>query len=271
VGEGSRYGGGVLACNAHTRRCPLPYVPNAAPRACAAHARTETHTHTHTHTHTQGVRAKVLGPGGRETEVMLEGDLKLGLALCKSTAELERHGPVIKHSLRYVCMPCVGACSCACACRVYMRARARETGGSWFLSSVVNMRVCVCASSGRHCGRKTCRQRWSLLPSSLHVPTPRRRYWSSPCFRSSQRSRRPNPRPALGRKRRNPRAVEANLCLLLPLLITLASPPLRLVPASQTQRFEEPRLPRDSGAAARMCSQRMLSHMLIATPPESAA
>ena len=139
------------------------------------HART--HGNTHTHTHTQGVRAKVLGPGGRETEVMLEGDLKLGLALCHSTAQLERHGPVIKHFLRYLCMPCVGACACACACRVCMRARARATGGcgfralfSWFresflpsacargtwvstwVSSVVNIRVrvwaCVRAQGG---------------------------------------------------------------------------------------------------------------------------
>ena len=58
----------------------------------------------------------MLGPGGRETEVTLEGDLKLGLALCESKEELERHGPIIKQSLRY---------SCTARARACMRARAR--------------------------------------------------------------------------------------------------------------------------------------------------
>jgi hypothetical protein len=189
---------------------------------------------------------------------MLEGDLQLGLALCHSTAELERHGPVIKHSLRCLCMPCVGACACACACacRVCMRARARATGGCGFRDSFLLVsgvfssqclcprhlgiegrqhscaRVGVCTCSGRQCGRDTCRHRWSLSPFSLRVATPRPPYWSSPCCRSSQRSRRPNPARALGRKRRKPLAVGANLCLLLRLLLTLASPSLRLVPDS---------------------------------------
>ena len=141
-----------------------------------------------------------------------------------------------------------------------------RTGVATWVSSVVNIRVRVCACSGRHCGRDTCRHRWSLSPSSLRVPWPRPPYWSSPCSRSSQRSRRPKPRRALGRRCRKALAVEANLCLLLPLLLTLASPPLRLVPASQAHRFEAPRLPRNYGAAARMRSAHAVAHAAVKRP-----
>ncbi len=108
-----------LACAALTVCMPVLNTPRGVPD-CAMRAR---HARTQTHTQTQGVRAKVLGPGGRETEVMLEGDLKLGLALCDSKDELERHGPVIKQSLRYSCTARARACM-----RVRAGGRTRGSG-----------------------------------------------------------------------------------------------------------------------------------------------
>lgn len=47
-----------------------------------------------------GVRAKVLGVGGLQTHVALEGDLQIRLALADSSQDLKMHAPALKEACR---------------------------------------------------------------------------------------------------------------------------------------------------------------------------